>query len=183
MRSKTIIAVICLLLGIAFTRSTAAQSNFRQAGPAYIKVAVEGNGRLTTEDRKPAGTPLENWSIHSSAFLGLREGGRSFSLDSRGGLEKRSKNHETKTTVHAADLQEIAKLIQELNLPRAKTRSVRGKKIYDFPYWNFTISLNGKSFLMEGFSFYDAKFVVMTKNRRKAFSKLKDKLIQVGAER
>jgi len=68
-------------------------------------------------------------------------------------------------------------------LPRAKTKLVRGRRIHDFPYASLTISLNGKSFLMEGSSFYDAKFVVITKARQQTFSKLKDKLTEVGAER
>jgi hypothetical protein len=85
--------------------------------------------------------------------------------------------------VQTADLQEIANLIQELNLPRAKTKLVRGRRIYDFPYASLTISLNGKSFLMEGSSFYDARFVVLAKAGQQAFSKLKEKLIEVGAER
>jgi len=182
MRSKTIIAVMCLLAGTAFIGSIKAQSNLLQSGRDDVEVVSEGNER-PGQHSKPAGTPVASWSIHSSAFLSLREGGRSFSLDSRGNLERRTKNLETKRTVQTADLQEIAKLIQELNLPRAKTKLVRGRRIYDFPYASLTISLNGKSFLMEGSSFYDAKFVVITKARQQTFSKLKDKLTEVGAER
>jgi hypothetical protein len=178
MRNKTMITVIFLLVGTVFADLTVAQSK-HQAGSNYNRVTNEGTERATRhQDRKP-----ENWSIHSSVFLGLREGGRSVSLDSKGNLEKRSKNQESKITVHAADLQELTELIRELGLPRAKTRTVKGKKIYDFPDSSFTITLNGRSFLMDGSSFYDARFVVMTKNRQQAFSRLKEKLTAVGAER
>ena len=119
---------------------------------------------------------FETWSIHSSAFISLREGGKSFSLNSKGDLQRRSKNIETRGTVEAADLQEITNLIQNLNLPRTRTRTVKGKKIYDYPYWSFTILLDGKSFPVEGFSFADAKFLVLTATQRKTLDQLKLKL-------
>jgi hypothetical protein len=140
-------------------------------------------GFSMAEAQKTSDKKIKTWAIYYSRFISLREGGRSFSLDGRGNLEKSSKKGETKETLVEADLQEIVKLLQELNLPGTKTKTVKGKKIYDYPYWSFTIELNGKSFLMEGFSFNDAKFLVLTKKQEQIFAKLNKKMEEVGAVR
>lgn len=141
------------------------------------------SGSITAEAQKLSGNTSRTWEISSSAFLSLREGGRSFSLDSKGNLVKRRKNIETKEMVKAEALVEIVGLLQELNLSRTITKTVKGKRIYDYPYWNFTIVLDGKDFLMEGLSFGDAKFTVLTEKQKQTFAKLKEKLSEVGAVR
>jgi len=120
---------------------------------------------------------LNTWAIHSSAILSLSEGGRTFSLDSAGNLQKRTKNiFESKKIVEPAELQQIAKLVQKLNLPRTKSRTVKGKGLYDYSYSNLTIMLNGKSFIVEGSSFDDEEFLVLTATQRKTLDQLKRKL-------
>lgn len=141
------------------------------------------SGGITAEAQKLSGNTFRTWEISSSAFLSLREGGRSFLLDSNGILKKRRGNSETTEIVKAEALQEIVGLLQELDLSRTRTKTVNGKRIYDYPYWNFTIVLDGKGFLMEGFSFGDAKFTVLTEKRKQTFAKLKEKLSEVGAVR
>ena len=140
-------------------------------------------GSFTVEAQKLPGNTFRTWEISSSAFLSLREGGKSFSLDSKGNLVKRRKNNETKEIVQGEFLQEIVRLLDELNLSRTMTKTVKGKRIHDYPYWNFTIVLDGRGFLMEGFSFYDAKYSVLTEKRKQTFAKLKEKLSEVGAGR
>lgn len=135
---------------------------------------------LAADAQRRSGKEFRTWAIHSSAFLSLREGGKSFSLNDKGVLEKRSKNSETKETVKAADLQQIVKLLRELDLTRTKTKTVKGKGIYDWPYWGFTIEINGKSFLMEGFFFDDANLRVLTKKQTQTFVTLKEKLNEIG---
>lgn len=137
----------------------------------------------TLAEAQKSSVKIKTWAINYSRFISLREGGRSFSLESQGNLEKRTKNSKTNETVAEADLQEIVKLLAELNLPRTKTKTVKGKKIYDYPYWSFTIEIDGKSYLMEGLSFDDAKFVVLTAKQKGIFAKLKENLNQVGAVR
>ncbi len=140
-------------------------------------------GSFTAKAQKLPGNTFRTWEITSSAFVSLREGGKSFLLDSKGNLVKRRKDSETKETVKEEGLQEIVRLLQDLDLPRTVTKSVKGKRIHDYPYWNFTIVLDGKSFLMEGFSFGDTKVTVLTEKRKQNFAKLKEKLSEVGAER
>lgn len=133
--------------------------------------------------QQSAGKKIKTWSISSWAFISLREGSRNFSLDSEGNLKKQSRSGETTATVDGADLQEIGDLLQALELLRTKTRIVKGAQVYDYPYWDFTITLDGKSYLMEGFSFNDQRFVVLSAKQKEAFLKLKEKLDQIGAKR
>ena len=138
---------------------------------------------VTLAEAQKSSVKIKTWAINYSRFISLREGGRSFSIDGQGNLETRSKNSKTNETVAEGDLQEIVKLLAELNLPRTKTKTVKGKKIYDYPYWSFTIELNGKSYLIEGLSFDDAKFGVLTAKQKQIFAKLNEKLEKIGAVR
>ena len=120
---------------------------------------------------------FNTWAVYSSEILSVNEGGRTFSLDSAGNLQKRSKNiFESKKVVEAADLQQIAKLLRKLNLPRTKARTVKGKGLYDYSYSNLTIMLDGKNFIVEGSSFEDEDFLVLTATQRKTLDQLKRKL-------
>lgn len=150
---------------------------------AIVLAGLVFSGNFTAEAQKLSAKEFKTWTIHSSAFLSLREGGRSFSLDCEGNLEKRSKTGGTKEKLEPSYLQQIVKLLQELDLSQTKTKTVKGKGINDWPYWNFTIDLDGKSFLMEGLSFYDADFRVLTKKEKQIFAQLKEKLMEVGAAR
>jgi len=133
--------------------------------------------------QQSAGKKIKTWSISSSAFIGLREGSRNFSLDGEGNLKKRSRSGETTAAVAGADLQEIGDLLQALELPRTKNRIVKGARVDDYPYWNFTITLDGKGYLMEGFSFNNETYVVLSAKQKETFLKLKEKLGQIGAKR
>lgn len=152
-----------------------------------ILITVAGflilTGNFNAQAQKVQGNKIKNWEITYSAFISLREGGKSFSLDSKGNFEKRSKNNKTNETLKDADLQEIVKLLAELNLPGTKTKTVKGKGIYDYPYWHFTIELDGRSYLMEGLSFDDADYLVLSKKQQRTFAKLKEKLKEIGAVR
>jgi hypothetical protein len=124
---------------------------------------------------------INDWTISSSTFIGLREGGRSFSLDSRGVLNKRStKDGETSKKVKEDDLREITGLLAALRLPGTKTKIVKGAKVYDYGYWHFGITLDGKYYPMEGFAYNDSRFLVLTKNQKQTFEKLKEKLREIG---
>jgi len=182
MRSETIIAVVCLFTGIAFTGSTA-QSIEQPAGRRHVIVANEGKEGFATQTKEPTNKNFTTWAISYSRSSGLRSAGRSFSLDSNGNLKKQIQNNKTEARVLAEDLQEISKLLQKLNLVRAKTKTAKGHRIYDFPHWHFTIELDGKRFFMEGFASYDENFVVLTKNQKQAYAKLNAKLIEVSAAR
>ena len=183
MRNKMMLWVISLSASIVLAGQMGAQSVERPVYRTPLISTHERKGPTATEVQKLSDPNFTNWRINYSRFSGLRSGGRSFSLDNKGNLVKRIQTTKTETNVAAEDLEEIVNLVRKLNLLRARTKTVKGWRIYDYPYWSFTIELDGKRFFMEGFSSHDENSVVLTKRQKQTFLRLNEKLADVGATR
>lgn len=120
------------------------------------------------------------WRISYSQGGGLKGFSKAYSIDSESNLKVKNNKDETIKEVEKSDLSIIKNLLQQLKLPTTKTKVVKGKQIYDGIYSTFTITLDGKDFRVEGSSFYDAKYLYLTKTQQDTLKQLKEKLSEIG---
>jgi len=121
-----------------------------------------------------------SWKItvsESGGFAGIHNSG---ALDSAGNLTRATKNGESSEKIDEEKITAIGRLINELKLPGTKLKTVKGLRIYDGIYKSFVITLDGKDYHLEGTSFDDAKYLVLSEKQRKVFEKLKSKLDEIG---
>lgn len=115
------------------------------------------------------------WKISEWRGGGIRGTVKSVSLDSDGNLNQQNGTKVNNRNVERSLLNEIRKSILDLNLPRTRTKIVKGKRIYDGIYSGLTITLSGKDYKIEGSSFYDAKYVDLTPKQQQLLQQLKEK--------
>jgi hypothetical protein len=123
---------------------------------------------------------FKTWKITSSKSGGFAGISLSSTLDSEGNLSRVNKSREAVEKIEESKIKEIEKLVKELDLPRAKLKTVKGKRIYDGIYTGFVITLNGKDYKIEGTNFDDAKYLALTKKQTATLEKLKAKFREIG---
>ncbi len=120
------------------------------------------------------------WKItvsQSGGFAGIM---KSYTLDKEGNLNRINKDQRNFEKIDEARMAEIDKLVEELNLPRTKLKTVKGSRIYDGIYNSFVISLDGKDYKVAGNSFDDAQFTALSKKQTETLAKLKAKIDELG---
>ena len=122
---------------------------------------------------------FKNWVITSSQSGGFAGINKSFTLDSEGSLNRKNRGVENFRKIDQAKINEIEKLIRELKLPGTKSKTFKGKKIYDGIYTSLIITLDGKEYKVEGNSFEDAKFLALSGKQKLTLEKLKAKLAEL----
>lgn len=120
---------------------------------------------------------FKSWEINSGRSGGIAGFIEAASIDSNGNLKKRNGSTEK---IEETKLTEIFDLISQLNLPKAKTKIVKGEHIYDGIYSGFSITLDGEVYQLRGNSFYDEKQVILTKRQSKTLQLLEAKLTEIG---
>ncbi len=136
-------------------------------------------GAAFTVKAQKLSNKFKTWEISEGQSGGIAGMIKSYSLDSKGNLIERDGSIETTKKIDETSLQEIVKLLEELKLPRTRTRIVKGDRIYDGVYGDFTIRLDGKVYKVEGNSFYKEKQVVLSASQKKTLDKLKSKLAEI----
>lgn len=128
--------------------------------------------RTTSESRK-------NWEITSIVFTDVNEKNE-FSLNSRATIVKVEKKNETLSILNENELQEIDALVRNLNLSQTTTTTVKGKGVYDFPFWLFSIEIGDKYYVLDGVFFSDTKVTVLSESQKIIYEELKSKLEKIG---
>jgi len=128
--------------------------------------------RTTSESRK-------NWEITSIVFTDVNEKNE-FSLNSRGTIVKVEKKNETLSILNENELQEIDALVRNLNLSQTTAKTVKGKGVYDFPFWLVGIEIGDKYYVLEGVFFSDTKVTVLSESQKIIYEELKSKLEKIG---
>lgn len=129
--------------------------------------------RTTSESRK-------NWEITSIVFTDVNEKNE-FSLNSRGTIVKVEKKNETLSILNENELQEIDALVRNLNLSQTTAKTVKGKGVYDFPFWLVSIEIGDKYYVLDGAFFSDTKVTGLSDRQKAIYEKLKIKLEEIGA--
>jgi hypothetical protein len=129
--------------------------------------------------QKLSNKKIETWKITSFQSGGIRGFIESSSFDSDGNFERQHGTEKTNEKFDESFVEEINVLIRELDLPRSKMKTVRGKGIYDGIYSGFTITLNGKVYRIEGSSFYDEKYLAPTTKQKETLKKLSELLVKI----
>ena len=123
---------------------------------------------------------FKTWKITSAKSGGFAGISLSSTLDSRGNLTRVNKTQEAVEKIDESKVSEISRLIKELNLPRTKLKTVKGRRIYDGIYTGLVITLDGKDYKIEGTTFDDAKYLALTKKQTATLEKLKAKFREIG---
>jgi hypothetical protein len=125
-------------------------------------------------------TKFKTWKITVSQSGGYTGIMKSYALDNEGKLVRINKNQQIIEIIDPAKTEEIGKLIKELSLPRTKSKTVKGQRIYDGIYSSLVINLEGKDYKVEGNSFDDAKFLALTKKQKGKLEELKAKFNEIN---
>jgi hypothetical protein len=135
---------------------------------------------FTINAQTPAKETVKTWRIFSSQGS-ITATLRSYLLDSGGNFKEtvntkavaNKKNDET-------DLREISRLLHELNLPGAKTKIVKGSKIWDSYTSSVFITLDAKDFMIIGRPSADERQIMLSAKQKRIFLKLKKHLEKIG---
>ena len=100
-------------------------------------------------------------------------------MNSEGNLSERVGAQETTKKIDATVLSEIVKMLEELNLPGAKSKIVKGSKIWDGDMSGVFIRLDGKEFIINASLHDDQRQILLTATQKKTLDKLKSKLVEI----
>ncbi len=123
---------------------------------------------------------IKTWKITVSQSGGFAGINKSYTLDQRGNLNRKNKKRITFEKIENFKIREIGSLIKELRLPGTGLKTVKGDRIYDGIYSGFVINIDGRDFSVGGNSFYDAKYLALSRKQKATLAELKAKLDELN---
>jgi hypothetical protein len=146
-----------------------------------VTIAQTQQSQSNTQDNLSQNKTSEfkAWKITSGRSGGLAGMSQGYSLDSDGNLNQWFGAKKTTRKIEPEMLEKIRQLIQELDLPEAKTEIVKGTREYDGFYSGFTITLDDKNYKLAGRSFDDAEYIKLTATQQETFKKLNVLLTEI----